>query len=178
MIGEVDLATAYDKNSTHSTEARLDVTLNGLDTKLLYDTGSVSRYTIATNDWTSGIAETATAKQAAVLLTLAPRITQSPAKTQVKVNELLSLSAAHPCIAHTVEYKMSMEKPSLICGGQRLRAQKVVFYPFMRPFFHHAESIMDQYLLDELKRRGEVKVKTVGLDLQKHSPTAAGGYVV
>jgi hypothetical protein len=95
---------------------------------------------------------------------------QPPDKAKATIGTICKLAQEYPYIVYTIKYQFTVTRsdnsPSYVLG-KKPNVFTPVFYPFMRPFFHRAESIMDDHLLAEMMRMGkELAEKTMGKDTQ------------
>ncbi|KAK0642163.1 hypothetical protein B0T16DRAFT_225539 [Cercophora newfieldiana] len=97
------------------------------------------------------------------------------ANNDSEAERLRDIVTKFPFLALSVAYKVTLTTKSLIFNEEKLSCA-VKFYPFRRPFYHHAESMMDRLLMKKLKGEKIEELKPLkASDSQLDDPGAQGG---
>lgn len=81
----------------------------------------------------------------------------SPQDDTVTVATMRDIAANYPFVAYSISYDVEMYGESYILNTDDPEC-RVVFYPFMRPFFHKVEDELDKLLFDKMKEMAKSKV--------------------
>lgn len=67
---------------------------------------------------------------------------------------MLRLANSYSWIAYSIKYSVKLDTPSFILGSNGAAQTLHHFYPFQRPFFHTAESDLDDLVWKDLTNLG------------------------
>ncbi|KAF4337444.1 hypothetical protein FBEOM_8673 [Fusarium beomiforme] len=81
-------------------------------------------------------------------------ISQLPNTVPTTQRRMLKLAQYYPSVAYSITYAVQLETPSKILSSPGVTQALYFFYPFQRPFFHTAESQLDDLIWADLVRLG------------------------